>query len=67
MNVGNTVMMNSSIAPSLRKDPMISPPPIIQMFLPAYLHRRSAKVAIDSLTNWTPAGTDAGGSWRENT
>ena len=43
MKVGTTVMMNSSIASSSRKDPMISPPPIIQTFLPACVRRRSAK------------------------
>ena len=52
---------------SSRKDPMISPPPIIQTFLPACVRRRSAKAAIDSVTKWTPAGTDAGGGRRENT
>ena len=66
MNVGTMLMMNSSIASSSRKDPMISPPPIIQMFLPASLQVRSAKALIYSLTNWTPAG-EAGAGWREKT
>ena len=35
MKIGTTVMTNSSIAASSRKDQMISPPPIIQTFLPA--------------------------------
>ena len=67
MKIGTTVMMNSSIASSSRKDPMISPPPIIQTFLPACVRRRSAKAPIDSVTKWTPAGTEAGGGRRENT
>jgi hypothetical protein len=45
---------------------MISPPPIIQMFLPACLRRRSAKALIDSLTNWTAAGNEAGAVAREH-
>jgi hypothetical protein len=49
MKVGTTVMMNSSIASSSRKDPMISPPPVIQTFLPACVRRRSAKAPIDSV------------------
>lgn len=67
MNVGTTLMMNSSIAFASRNDAMMSPPPIIQMFLPACARSRSANAPIDSLTKWTPAGTDAGGGRRENT
>lgn len=55
---GDDELVNRS---SSRKDPMISPPPIIKMFLPVCLRRRSTKACIDSFTNWTPAGTDAGG------
>src|SRR5215472_619452 len=50
MKVGTTAMMNSSIAASSRKDPMIPPPPIIQTFLPACVRRRSAKAPIDSVS-----------------
>src|SRR5215831_20553628 len=50
MKVGTTVMMNSSIEASSRKDPMIPPPPIIQTFLPACVRRRSAKAPIDSVS-----------------
>jgi len=46
---------------------VISPPPIIQTFLPACVRRRSAKARIDSVTKWTPAGMEAGGGRRENT
>jgi hypothetical protein len=67
MKVGTTVMMNSSIASSSRKDPMISPPPIIQTFLPASVRMRSANAAMDPVTKWTPAGTNAGGDRRVNT
>jgi hypothetical protein len=37
----------------VKEDPMISPPPIIQMFLPACLRRRSAKARIDSASRFT--------------
>jgi len=67
MNVGTMVMMNASIAPSSRNDPMISPPPIIQTFLPVCLRARSAMALIGSVTNWTPAGADSRGGRRENT
>ena len=43
----------------VRKDAMISPPPIIHTFLPACVRMRWAKAPIDSVTKWTPAGTEA--------
>ena len=50
----------------VKEGPDDSPPPIIQIFLPACLRRSSANPQIGSLTNWTPVGTDAGGGRRGN-
>src|SRR5947199_395749 len=64
MNTGTTLMTNSSIACSSRKEAMSSPPPINQMFLPGCSRRRRTNGPMGPFTNSTPdgGGGSAGGA-----